>query len=122
MANDRTGTDSNVIGSDRVEGTTVYDTNRERIGKVEKLLIEKRSGQVTDAIVSVGGFFGIGNEPHSLPWSMLQYDTDLGGYCIDASVEQLRDAPRLKQDDTDRAYDRNYQTENYNYWGVNPSW
>ena len=62
----------NLIGSDRVEGTTVYGSDGDKIGSVENLLIDKQSGQVTDAVVSIGGFLGIGEEQHSLPWSMLK--------------------------------------------------
>lgn len=113
---------SDLIGSDRVEGTAVYGADKNKIGSVDKLLIEKHGGQVTDAIISVGGFLGIGNEKHSLPWSKLDYDTDLSGYRLDVTEEQLKNAPRFKDEDADRAYDRDYQTSVYNYWTVNPYW
>lgn len=113
---------SDLIGSDRVEGTAVYGADNDKIGSVQKLLIEKRGGQVTDAIISVGGFLGIGNEFHSLPWSKLEYDTSLGGYRLDVTEEQLKDAPRFKDTETDRAYDRDYQTNVYEYWTVTPYW
>ncbi|MGB5484133.1 PRC-barrel domain-containing protein [Parasphingorhabdus sp.] len=113
---------SDLIGSDRVEGTAVYGADNDKIGSVEKLLIEKRGGQVTDAILSVGGFLGIGNEHHSIPWSKLDYDTDLGGYRLDVTEEQLKDAPRFASNNADRAYDRDYQTSVYDYWTVTPYW
>ena len=113
---------SDVIGSDRVEGTAVYGVNRERIGSVDRLLIEKRSGKVTDAVLSVGGFFGIGDEKHSIPWSKLDYDTELGGYCLDVTKAQLENAPRFHDDQADQAYDRDYQSGVYNYWAVAPYW
>lgn len=58
---------SDVIASDRVEGTAVYGSDNDKIGTVDKLLIGKESGLVTDAILSVGGFLGIGSDRHSLP-------------------------------------------------------
>ena len=113
---------SSVIGSDRVDGTTVYGADNEKIGKVDKLLIDKRGGNVTDVIISAGGFLGIGDEKHSIPWSKLDYDTERGGYRIDVTKEQLMDAPRFGSDEPDRAYDRNYQTSVYQYWTVTPYW
>ncbi|NCN83422.1 MAG: PRC-barrel domain containing protein [Sphingomonadales bacterium] len=111
-----------VISSDRVDGTAVYGIDKDKIGKVDKLLIDKRGGNVTDVIISAGGFLGIGDEKHSIPWSKLDYDTDLGGYRIDVTKEQLMDAPRFGGDEPDRAYDRNYQTSVYEYWTVAPYW
>ena len=113
---------SSVIGSDRVDGTTVYGADNEKIGKVDKLLIDTRGGNVTDVIISAGGFLGIGDEKHSIPWSKLDYDTERGGYRIDVTKEQLMDAPRFGSDEPDRAYDRNYQTSVYEYWTVTPYW
>ena len=114
--------DRTVIASDRVDGTTVYGAEKEKIGKVDKLLIDKRRGNVTDVIISAGGFLGIGDEKHSIPWEKLEYDTELGGYCLDVTKEQLMDAPRFDSKDDDRPYDRDYQTSVYEYWTVTPYW
>ena len=78
-----------VIGSDRVDGTTVYGPDEGKIGSVDKLLIDKRGGNVTDVVISAGGFLGIGDEKHSIPWSKLDYDTNLGGYRIDVTKEVI---------------------------------
>lgn len=107
---------NNVIGSDRVDGTDIYGSDGKKIGAVENLMIDKQSGQVTDAVISVGGFLGIGEERHSLPWQKLNYSTDHDGYVIDATKEQLKEAPRFNADDRDRPYDNAYQTGVYNYW------
>ena len=111
-----------VIASDRVDGTAVYGLDQEKIGKVDKVLIDKSGGNVTDVVISAGGFLGIGDEKHSIPWSKLDYDTERGGYRIDVTKEQLMDAPRFGSDEPDRAYDRNYQTSVYEYWTVPPYW
>ena len=111
-----------VIASDRVDGTAVYGLDQEKIGKVDKVLIDKSGGNVTDVVISAGGFLGIGDEKHSIPWSKLDYDTDLGGYRIDVTKEQLMDAPRFGSNEPDRVYDRDYQSSVYSYWTVNPYW
>ena len=72
-----------LIESDRVEGTTVYDPAGNNIGSIKRLMIEKISGRVAYAVMSFGGFLGMGTEEHAVPWSKLTYDTNLGGYRTD---------------------------------------
>ena len=50
-----------LIGSDRVEGTNVYRSNGDKIGSIERIMIDKYSGQVAYAVMSFGGFLGIGH-------------------------------------------------------------
>jgi PRC-barrel domain len=68
-----------LIGSDKVEGTYVYDAHGQHIGSIERVMIEKRSGQVAYAVLSFGGFLGIGSDYYPIPWASLSYDTSLGG-------------------------------------------
>ena len=69
-----------LIESDRVEGTTVYDPRGNEIGSIKRLMIDKLSGRVAYAVMSFGGFLGMGAEEHSIPWGKLTYDTNLGGF------------------------------------------
>src|SRR3982075_772829 len=82
-----------LIESDRVEGTTVYDPTGNKIGSIKRLMIEKIGGRVAYAVMSFGGFLGMGEEEHTIPWNKLTYDTSLGGYRTDITEEQLRGAP-----------------------------
>src|SRR6266566_5243535 len=61
---------SNLIGSDKVEGTTVCRPDGERVGQIERIMIDKLSGQVAYAFMSFGGFLGIGEDYYPLPWSL----------------------------------------------------
>jgi hypothetical protein len=83
-----------LIGSDKVEGTAVYGTDDQKIGSIERVMLEKTSGRVSYAVLSFGGFFGIGHDHYPLPWHRLIYDTYLGGYRIDATADQLKAAPK----------------------------
>jgi PRC-barrel domain len=69
-----------LIGSDKVEGTAVYGADDTQIGSIERVMIDKRSGKVSYAVLSFGGFLGIGDDHYPLPWDSLKYDTNLGGY------------------------------------------
>ena len=84
-----------LIGSDKVEGTAVYGANDERIGSVQRVMIDKISGKVAYAVVSFGGFLGIGEDYYPMPWSRLKYDTGLGGYKVGVTEDQLKGAPKF---------------------------
>ena len=113
-----------LIESDRVEGTTVYDPSGNDIGSIKRLMIEKISGRVCYAVMSFGGFLGMGAEEHAVPWNKLTYDTSLGGYRTDITEEQLRRAPAFSRDRkfdwSDRAREKELH-DHYRapyYWGV----
>jgi hypothetical protein len=64
-----------LIESDRVEGTAVYDPQGNHLSSIKRLMIEKISGKVAYAVMSFGGFLGMGEDEHTIPWSKLDYDT-----------------------------------------------
>ena len=87
-----------LIGSDKVEGTAVYGVDRTKIGSIERVMIDKLSGQVSYAVLGFGGILGIGDDHYPLPWQSLKYDTDLGGYITSITGGQLQNAPRYSND------------------------
>jgi hypothetical protein len=111
-----------LIGSDKVEGTAVYRSNGDRVGTIDRLMIDKLSGKVAYAVMSFGGFLGIGDDHYPVPWSLLTYNTDLGGYEVNISDAQLRGAPRFAQSEDWDRYDRDRETALYSYYGVTPYW
>lgn len=84
----------NLIGSDKVEGTAVYGADDRKIGSIERVMIDKKSGRMSYAVLGFGGILGLGNNHYPLPWESLKYDTRLGGYVTGVTVDQLRDAPK----------------------------
>jgi hypothetical protein len=84
----------NLIGSDKVEGTAVYGAGDNKIGTIERVMIDKVSGRVSYAVLGFGGFLGLGNDHYPLPWQSLKYDTRLGGYRTGVTEDQLRGAPK----------------------------
>ena len=83
----------NLIGSDKVEGTAVFGADDQKIGSIERVMIDKKSGRVSYAVLSFGGFLGIGDDHYPLPWPSLKYNTELGGYQSMIPVEKLEKAP-----------------------------
>jgi len=85
---------NDVISSDKVEGTTVYNQAGDKLGSIDGLMIDKTSGQVRYAVLEFGGFLGMGTDRYPLPWSMLKYDTTQDGYVVPLDKERLNDAPK----------------------------
>ena len=83
-----------LIGSDKVEGTAVYSADGERIGTIDRVMIEKVGGKVAYAVLSFGGFLGIGDDHYPLPWSTLTYNTELGGYQTMIPIDRIKGAPK----------------------------
>jgi sporulation protein YlmC with PRC-barrel domain len=82
-----------LIASNKVEGTAVYDRNGDKIGTVHNFMVGKRSGRVAYAVINFGGFLGFGGGYHALPWNALDYDEKQGGYVVPMDKERLKDAP-----------------------------
>jgi hypothetical protein len=93
MATERRETAS-LIGSDKVQGTAVYSPDGEKIGSIERVMIDKVSGKVSYAVLSFGGFLGIGDDLYPLPWPSLKYNIDLGGYQTLVPIERMKNAPK----------------------------
>ena len=112
----------NLIASDKVEGTPVRRSDGEKVGTIERVMIEKRSGQVAYAVMSFGGFMGLGEEYYTLPWSVLKYNTDLDAYELNLNEQQLRGAPRRNPEGHDASYDREWEEHVHRYYNATPYW
>jgi len=109
-----------LIASNKVEGTAVYDRNGDRLGTIYNFMVDKVNGQVEYAVLSFGGLFGLGTEYYPLPWDRLTYEEELGGYRVDLVKEDLEEAPRYSAEEqpsfnrdyserVDTYYDRNFE-------------
>ena len=110
-----------LIGSDRVEGTNVYRSNGDKIGSIERVMLDKFSGRVAYAVMSFGGFLGLGHDHYPIPWQRLTYNERLGGYEVNVSEDELKNAPRY-QTGKDWDWGDEQGRKVYDYYGVPPYW
>ena len=110
-------TTTTVISSDRVEGTSVYNTMGDKLGSIDDLMIDKHSGQVRYAVLEFGGFLGMGTDRYPMPWNMLKYDTALGGYVVPLDKAKLENAPHYESERSPE-YSDDYGRKVYDYYGV----
>jgi hypothetical protein len=112
----------NMIGSDKVEGTPVFRSNGDRIGTIERLMIDKLTGKVGYAVMSFGGFLGVGDDYYPIPWSLMTYNEDLGGYEVNITDKQLKGAPKFRPNDDWTYDDREREIALLGYYGSPPYW
>ena len=112
---------TNAITASRVIGTAVYNTAGDRIGTIEDVMLEKMSNGIMFAVIGFGGFLGIGENHHPLPWSVLTYDTTKGGYVVDLTREQLEGAPTYAAADNVDLSDTHGRRV-YDYYKAQPFW
>lgn len=109
-----------LIFSSRVVGTPVFDGAGDRLGHIDDLSIEKESGKTVYAIMSFGGFLGIGARFHPVPWPLLDYDIERGGYTVPLDAEVLKEAPNYEADEIrllGGPDHRTYGNAIYSYYG-----
>ena len=111
-----------LIASDRVEGTAVRRPNGDRIGHIERLMIDKVTGKVSYAILSFGGFLGMGTNLLPLPWARLTYNPNFEAYELDIDDDELRRAPSFRADKDFDWGDRSQEAELHRYYGIPPYW
>jgi sporulation protein YlmC with PRC-barrel domain len=112
---------TSLIASDKVEGTAVYGIDQKKIGKLERVMIDKTSGKVAHAVLSFGGFMGMGEDYYPVPWAMLKYDANLGGYRVNLTKDQLDKAPKYTKS-TDWSWSRENDRRVYDYYKTPPYW
>lgn len=89
--------DHELIAATKVTNTKVYNADGDKVGWLDEVVLDKRTGKVAYVVLAVGGFLGLGEKYHRLPWDRLNYDAEKGGYNIDMTGDQVR---------AETAYDR----------------
>ena len=107
-----------LIGSDKVEGTNVYRSNGDKVGTIERIMLDKATGKVAYAVMSFGGFLGLGHDHYPIPWPRLTYSEQLGGYEVNITDQELKGAPKY-----DPAHDWDWDSRKvYEYYKVPGYW
>ena len=109
-----------LISSELIRGTKVLNPQGEHLGTIINVMIDKQTGQVAYSVMSFGGFLGIGEKYHPLPWHMLNYDQAKGGYVIELDKERLAAAPSYALTDPIRWEDNEWRTRLDDYYTGTP--
>jgi sporulation protein YlmC with PRC-barrel domain len=109
-----------LIAASQVSGTSVFDPGGTKLGSVLDVVIDKVSGRVSYAVLSFGGFLGIGDRHHPLPWASLHYDEQLGGYVVNVTRETLEGAPAYDAGESVAWSDASWGKRVDDYYGGDP--
>jgi sporulation protein YlmC with PRC-barrel domain len=115
---------TSAILASRVKGTAVYDGSGDKIGTVEDVVLDKLSNRIMFAALGFGGVLGVGEKYYPVPWSLLDYDEDKGGYVVPLSKDRLENAPAYDLKDLTK-HDGSLgdiRQETYSYYNVNADW
>ena len=110
------------IPATRVIGTAVYNTAGESIGTIEDVMLDKTSNGIMFAVIGFGGFLGIGEKYHAIPWSVLDYEKSRGGYVVPFTKEQLKAAPAYSINELTGGDGQAARDASYEYYKVDPYW
>lgn len=111
-----------LIPTSIVHDTPVVNLAGDKIGAIDDIILDKKSGQVIYALMSFGGFLGLGEKLHPIPWPKLEYDEKEGGYVVDLDEAILNDAPSFNPGETVDWGDRAYHERVYSHYAVMPYW
>lgn len=113
---------STAIRAKKVLGTPVKTRGGDKVGKIEDIVLDKLSNNIMFAIVGFGGFLGIGEKYHPLPWSVLDYDETAGGYVVNLTKDQLKGAPAYSMEDLTAGDGTQFRTQVYDYYNAPRYW
>jgi hypothetical protein len=106
-----------LVAASRISGTAVYNRQNEKLGTVEDLMLDPATGMIGYAVLSFGGFLGLGSRHHPLPWSTLAYDAARGAYVVDLDRAALEGAPSYDPEDISAWEDPTYGRQLSDYYG-----
>lgn len=109
----------NMISSEHIEGATIHDASGKEIGRIDRLMIDKISGQVRYAVVDFCGFMCLRHGNHAVPWSALTYDKEHDWHTTNVTEELLEAAPEFGDDSW---MDRNWETRLHQHYKARPYW
>lgn len=111
-----------VLAADTLTGDKVVNLQKEDLGKIEHLMIDLETGRIAYAVLSFGGFLGMGDKLFAIPWSALALDTVEKRFILNVDKELLKRAPGFDKDDWPNMADYGWRTRVYTFYGAKPYW
>jgi sporulation protein YlmC with PRC-barrel domain len=111
-----------VLGAATLTGDKVRNTAHEDLGSIEELMIDVQSGKVAYAVISFGGFLGIGDKLFAVPWSALTVDQGEHEFVLDVSRATLENAPGFDKSNWPDMADPSFGNDIHTHYGKTPYW
>jgi hypothetical protein len=123
MPEARMARQSPIVKADKeVIGRKVINRQRESLGKVEEVMIDSIPGRVAYAVLSFGGFLGLGDKLFAVPWNFLDWDVEREAFVMNADKEFLKNAPGFDKNNWPNMSDTSWRSNIYSYYSATPYW
>jgi sporulation protein YlmC with PRC-barrel domain len=120
MYRNHQGPGPRLMGANTLDGNDVYNKAGEDLGDIKEIMLDVPSGKVAYAVMSFGGFLGMGDKLFAVPWGALELDTENKRFVLDADKERLKNAPGFDKDDWPDMADASFAQKVHSYYGVTP--
>ena len=111
-----------IMAADTLEGDKVFNNAGDELGEITNIMIDVPNGRVAYAVLSFGGFLGMGNKLFAVPWDVLQLDTESKCFVLDVDREKLEAAPGFDKDHWPSMADQRWARDIHSYYGSRPYW
>lgn len=111
-----------VLSASTLAGDAVTNAKGEKLGKIEEFMIDLEKGRIAYAVLSFGGFLGLGDKLFAIPWEALRLDTDKHEFILGVDKAALKNAPGFDKSDWPDFADRSWGAGVYGYYGYKPYW
>jgi sporulation protein YlmC with PRC-barrel domain len=116
------GPGPDVMAAGTLEGNKVMSADGEDVGEISDIMLDVRGGRIAYAVLSEGGFLGMGSKLHAIPWNALTLDTVGKCFHVDISAQGLKDDPGFDRDHWPSMADEAWGTSMHSYYNRQPYW
>lgn len=116
----RRGPGPDLMGADTLIGNDVYNQKGEDLGDIKEIMLDMRTGKVGYAVLSFGGFLGMGEKLFAVPWNALTLDTENKRFVLNVEKDRLKNAPGFDKDKWPNMADESWAKEIHSYYGTKP--
>jgi sporulation protein YlmC with PRC-barrel domain len=112
------GPGPSLMGADTLLGNDVYNLSDENLGSIKEFMIDMQSGRIVYAVLSFGGFLGMGDRLFAVPWQALKLDTANKRFALNVSKDKLKNAPGFDKDHWPSMADTTWATDVHSFYGI----
>lgn len=109
-----------LMGADTLNGNDVYNQKDEDLGDIKEIMLNMKTGRVSYAVLSFGGFLGLGEKLFAVPWDALKLDTENKRFVLNVDKESLEEAPGFDKDQWPNMADPAWAERIHTYYGTTP--
>lgn len=116
------GPGPNVMAADTLKGNKLFTSDQQEIGKISEIMLDVRSGRIAYAVLSSGGFLGMGEKLHAIPWSALTLDTDEKCFRLNVTADHVKNAPAFDKEHWPSMADERWGSSLHQHYNQQPYW